>query len=401
MAFSEVEMSILAQLAYRDVDYKAAAEEPLYSHLKNNKEWLYKQLGDSFKPYIDNLINKVEDQDYIIVDSQKDTLSGFSAFAVSTPENEVVVACRGTQELNDWLTDAGIGITVETQQHREMREFVNRLENKGYEGFYFTGHSLGGNLATHGAVTVDDPSKVRGVYAYNSPGFNEGYWALHGEKLQKLQFCITNYQNEYDYVSSILRVPGRKVIIASSVTSGHLLFDDHSISGYEIDENGFFAPNETGSKRAQTYAGSALGEFGQNLAFSPILPHLRIYNAYKAFKYRETYRDFSAEAKEMLVGAAKETEDEHWWEVSKWDCWYKVEKFFGTLEWDLYAGNVDSYYRKLIDINDASVKDIEKIFENVYSLDSSYSSTIDDAADTLKTKVTNALKTLRESIVVN
>ena len=60
MAFSDVEMSILAQLAYRDVDYKPAAEESLAELLRTNKKWLNDSLGSSYEKYIDKLINKVD-----------------------------------------------------------------------------------------------------------------------------------------------------------------------------------------------------------------------------------------------------------------------------------------------------------------------------------------------------
>lgn len=403
MAFTELEMSILAQLAYRDIDYKEAAEEPLYEVLKTNRDWLVSGLGPTYEKYVDNLMNKVEGQNYVIAGSEHDKLSGFAAFAVSTPENDVVVASRGTQmsKINDLLTDGGLAMAVETQQHRDMEKFVNRLEKRGYDGFYFTGHSLGGNLATHGAVTVDDPSKVRGVYTYNAPGFNETYWSLHGDRLRALRFCIVNYQNEYDYVSSILRVPGKVIIIESSVATGHLGFDDHSINAFTIDENGSFVPNASGRKHPQTYAGTVAGEAGQLIGFGPYSGLFRLYNMYQDFKYRETCRDFSQDAKQMLVGAAKETEEEKWWEVTKWDCWYKVDQFFGVLEWDLYTGNVDKYYRKLIDINDASVADIERIFEKVYEIDSSYSAKISAASDSLRSNVLNKLSSLRDSVVVD
>ena len=105
MAFTELEMSILAQLAYRDIDYKEAAEEPLYEVLKTNRDWLVSGLGPTYEKYVDNLMNKVEGQNYVIAGSEHDKLSGFAAFAVSTPENDVVVACRGTQlsKINDLL----------------------------------------------------------------------------------------------------------------------------------------------------------------------------------------------------------------------------------------------------------------------------------------------------------
>jgi len=79
---------------------------------------------------------------------------------------------------------------------------------------------------------------------------------------------------------------------------------------------------------------------------------------------------------DRILSAARETENEPWWRIDRWDCWYRVQDTFGMLEWDAYAGNVDTYYRKLIDINDASTKDMERIFEKVYSIDEQYSGKI-------------------------
>ena len=83
-------------------------------------------------------------------------------------------------------------------------------------------------------------------------------------------------------------------------------------------------------------------------------------------------RDFSENTKERLLSMAQEVEDEPWWNLTKWDCWYRLEKKVGLLNIDYYADNINAYYRKLIDINDASRKDIEKIFEKVYEIDSRY-----------------------------
>ena len=88
-------------------------------------------------------------------------------------------------------------------------------------------------------------------------------------------------------------------------------------------------------------------------------------------------RDFSQKVKDMMLNAAKETEEEAWWRVDRWDCWYRIENALGGLQWDKYAGRIDEYYRKLIDINDSSVKEIERIFEEVYALDSSYAKSMD------------------------
>lgn len=414
MAFTDVEMAILSQLAYsgatKEVNKKSNPStapqkgDRLCDLLTDNEEWLKKKLpSENYKIAIDNLITKTKNADYEVVlvrDDKKGT--GFAAFAIRDPYNEVTVACRGTEGFDlfdfdsrkDMIADYGLLGNIEPGQHKEMEDFVDQLEKQGYDGYYFTGHSLGGNLATHGAVTVDDTSKVRGVYTYNSPGFNVDYWKLHGEKLNQLHFCITNYQNEYDYISSSLHLPGENVIIASSVTDGHIGFDDHNMDAFEIDDTGSFVPNKTGQKRVQTYLALGLSYFGEAMSLTGL------YIQWKKTLGDNICRDFSAETKEMLISIAKEVENEEWWDITKWDCWYKVEKFFGVLEWDLYCGNVESYNRKLIDINDASVKDIKKIFKKVYKLDSSYSTKINSQGEKFKSKVIGRLQKLRDSIVV-
>lgn len=111
-------------------------------------------------------------------------------------------------------------------------------------------------------------------------------------------------------------------------------------------------------------------------------------------------RDFSQSIKETMINAAKETEEEKWWNVKRWDCWYKVEKFFGGMQWDQYTAKVDEYYRKLIDINDASVKDIEKIFDEVYGIDSKFAVTVCQSTNGLESNVLNKLTVIRDSIII-
>lgn len=110
-------------------------------------------------------------------------------------------------------------------------------------------------------------------------------------------------------------------------------------------------------------------------------------------------RDFSETTKAIMLEAAKEMEDEEWWQVTRWDCWYKIENFFGQLQWDKYAGKVDEYYRKLIDVNDSSVKEIERIFEQVYEIDVNSSSKMESFTAVLTSGVFNVLCDVRNRII--
>lgn len=109
-------------------------------------------------------------------------------------------------------------------------------------------------------------------------------------------------------------------------------------------------------------------------------------------------RDFSVKAKEAMLDAARETEEEDWWQVTRWDCWYQVESWFGHLNLDSYTAEADKYYRKLIDINDASVKDIEKIFTDVYNVDDTYSGKMSNSIDSMN-DVLSKLQSINAQII--
>ncbi|MDO5603356.1 MAG: DUF2974 domain-containing protein [Oscillospiraceae bacterium] len=83
-------------------------------------------------------------------------------------------------------------------------------------------------------------------------------------------------------------------------------------------------------------------------------------------------RDFTQETKERMLEAAGEAEREPFWKVSRWDCWYRIEEATAGISMSTYAGEVDEYYRRLIDLNDAGTKEIERIFLSVCELDSQY-----------------------------
>lgn len=385
MAFTDVEMSILAQLSYKDINVDGKAKS-LGKVLDDNRDWLKSKLGSSYDQYVDRLIDKVDGSNYKVVASCENKISGFYALAISTPQNEVVVASRGTQmdELNDLLTDGGIGLQVETQQHRDMEAFVYHLEKQGYDGYYFTGHSLGGNLANHGAVSVSDPDKVKGVCTYNAPGFNDAYWILHGWKLGKIK-NIKNYQNEYDYISSILKVPGEVIVVESNYDGNHADFTDHSICSYTIDENGYFHKNDSGKKQPQTYVGSAVGGAANAImtVVFPLVGLSRLIYSKRSPVY--VTRDFSDAAKGKLLGIVADVENEKWCDFTDWvgDRWYDFESWIGTLNIRGYIDNVNSYHKKVIDKNNTTAKTINKIFAEVHSVDAGYANSMNSIESTL------------------
>ena len=180
VAFTDAELAVLTQLAYQDINQvDEEVDYVLSAFLRDKEEYLREELGETYDSVIDGLIEKSKNPDYVIVKAENDKDgTGFAAMAIKDPDNEVTVACRGTEGFSfdydskkDVLTDAQIGVRVETNQQKKLEEFMFSLEKDDYSGYYFTGHSLGGNLASHGAISIRDSSKVKGVVTFNAPGF--------------------------------------------------------------------------------------------------------------------------------------------------------------------------------------------------------------------------------------
>lgn len=407
MSFTEQEMAVLAQLAYCEVNVSVRESVKLYDFIIENNDAIEK-LKPEFEAVVEGLLNKVQNRDYTIVLAENDKYdSGFAALAIKDPDNMVTVACRGSEDLTkimvsedsqrDLNTDIQIGVKTETNQQQKLERFMKHLERAEYDGYYFTGHSLGGNLAIHGSICVDY-NKVKGVYTYNAPGFNDRYWLVHKTRINQVENKIKNYENEGDYVSSILTKPGETFYIKSTYPEDDYGFNHHGICGFTIDKTGKF--QIVYKKRWQTALPVILSEELVNKAW-------RFDILCDYFKAKITggaltgFRDFSKSALDRLLGIAQEVEDEDWWDVTRWDCWYRMDKCFGGLimDFQLLSGNVDTYYRKVIDVNNASVEKIRKIFDDVYSIDRRYSSLFRQSNSQLK-NVAKRLEKLSESIVL-
>lgn len=275
MIYTDVEMAILSQLAYQDMN----EGETLWSALLSNQGYLEKSLGSDYKSHISGLISKVKDNGCYIVKAQTNTSSGFSAFAVKDPiNNNVVVACRGTElgkisenpitAGKDLYEDVSLALSQQTLQQKDMDSFMNDLQKGGYDEYSFTGHSLGGNLAMYGAITLKDKSKLKECKTFNAPGFNKDFHKQYESEIKSVKKRMTSYQNKYDGVSEALEVPGEKVILASKkkYIDGAVC---HLQDDFVIEDGGFKKAKP--QKKSVTalglllkYGGSAVGHVDEN-----------------------------------------------------------------------------------------------------------------------------------------
>ena len=102
------------------------------------------------------------------------------------------------------------------------------------------------------------------------------------------------------------------------------------------------------------------------------------------YRASTTKRDFTEAMRAELVELCKEVENEPWYDVTKWDIWYRGEKWLNRLTIDNYVNNINEYYRKCIDINDENEESINKIFEQVRGMDRSYAYVVKDKNEELK-----------------
>lgn len=176
--------------------------------------------------------------------------SGLYASGYRSPAGEWVVAFRGSEMLgnnkykNDYATDFSLGYATETPQQADTQTYMNRFFSNRGERYYLTGHSLGGNLALHAAVTARDKDNVTACYAFNAPGFNSEYIRGNADAIALVSPKMTSYQNQYDIVSSLLRGIARPVIIESLFTPSEK--DKASLSELLYPHSNFMFKKENG-----------------------------------------------------------------------------------------------------------------------------------------------------------
>lgn len=109
-----------------------------------------------------------------------------------------------------------------------------------------------------------------------------------------------------------------------------------------------------------------------------------------AMKYKEVadngiVRDYTDVFRNKMISIVDSIESEQWYQVSKWDIWYRGEDFFNHLDISNYTDDIDSFYRKKMDIEGETKSGIIKIFNDCVELDGSYSSTLEKLSSSIET----------------
>ena len=217
---SDIRMMIATQVAYLDGDKGMSVGELVdstiasYGNRTNLSEREKGQLETA--QYIQSQIKENNLQDcnrWIIKDVADDNArSGFYGCLIDTRDGDAIVGMRGSeswdagQGLHDWVeADLGLLNSTGTRQQQRAAEFTQKVYEQfgdDYNGFSFTGHSLGGNLSEHATITAPDGMPIRRCVSYDGPGFSDEYITAHSADIRARAQYIDHYQ--YSLVGTLL-----------------------------------------------------------------------------------------------------------------------------------------------------------------------------------------------------
>ena len=150
----------------------------------------------------------------------KNDKNGFACCVMETPEGNAMVGFRGSESMaslmngiHDW-TEADIMLINETctKQQGEVRAFLKsrqKLLNK-YDNLYFTGHSLGGNLAEYAAIVSEEyglDDNLKKCVSLDGPGFSGEFLEKYKQQINKIKDKMKHYR--WSFVGTMLNdLPG-------------------------------------------------------------------------------------------------------------------------------------------------------------------------------------------------
>lgn len=176
--------------------------------------------------------------------------SGLYGYTVELGGDCYALVFRGNENpsvhLNDWRASLDIANNLIIAQQREALAYVEeQADTLGRAGaaVFFVGHSLGGHIAQT-CTFLSAPSVRRNAAAcvtFNAPGFCDAFHERYADEIAAQRGKVTNYQNENDFVSSLL-APAAPPVILRSRYGALNLFCNHAVSSCLTGEDGFFMP---------------------------------------------------------------------------------------------------------------------------------------------------------------
>lgn len=321
----------------------------------------------------------------------KESESGFVALAIEpVPNNEkdVIVCCRGSDSLdyknmNDW-TDADLALLANemNEQQYEMHLFMNDIND--YNNIYLTGHSLGGNLSMYGAIIYDEPEKIKNVYSFDGPGFNDEFIKIYKDKINSVKNKIMNFQNEYDAISSAFNSVGKVNIICFAYQAlqynklTQIPFIGHERFAFKADASGNLVRNGSGKKSTGC---NVFHTLSKKLSYA--------YN----FRIGNRTHNFSSANCERVINLLDDFDNIKFSRLNDWNNYSGYAWFLKSTALSVKK-HIEQYYSEIDLRNHYNKGNIDKVFEKINSTSGKFANLLDNTTGNTKAlndKICNAL----------
>ena len=259
MGYTDSQMIIASQIAYFDFDEALMADggctvREALEYTANDPD----SSSGSYARYVLRLLDDLPEGqvcgDWIIKDVRNDQHgSGMYACMLETGKREALIAFRGSESdtkenlLKDWgLSDLGLFNNRLTVQQKAAQKYTEDLFRKygDYYTYSTTGHSLGGNLAEHAAVTI--PEAMRSCFDrcvnLDGPGYSAAYLTAHALEIRAMKGHLQH--DSWSLVGALLNpVPGSDYRVVAAATPGkkntlQSLLWRHDTTNVAFDKNG-------------------------------------------------------------------------------------------------------------------------------------------------------------------
>lgn len=224
MEVSTLSYLALSRLSWDDLQYTQAHKNQTIAQLIQGG--VYGGIGSELLSILNNASGATDFSGWTLVDFTSDYASGFGGAVFKTPDGQLVFSFRGTNfsTLEDILTDSDIITPMASpgypQQFEDAFDWVmDILANNTYSGYSFTGHSLGGGIASYmtyatnevGHAITFNAVNIAQVIATEDSNFNAGNY----------NDSITDYVNENDLVGMLGEQMGTTVFIKDGSQYAH------------------------------------------------------------------------------------------------------------------------------------------------------------------------------------
>lgn len=299
--YTDKDMQVVTQLAYIDFekllnDYKRENNQecPTIGYLVNNYyEEIYRQYIGKYQDddgnwpesgsWKENAMNSAvslletlkTDPVYsnwkiVDVDDQNDG-NGFYALTIETDANSAIIGFRGSESIDlehfwdDWvMADFGLLNSTTTEQQASAAKYMAYIyQNYNYLDYVTSGHSLGGNLASHAVITAPEGMNVVKGYNFDGPGNSDEYLRLYRDEIAERGSKINHYQ--WTIIGGVLnQIENENYKYIDTIADGFDYFvGKHDTSFIEYLDGKWVIPCE--KDEAVDYVQNAIDEFSASI----------------------------------------------------------------------------------------------------------------------------------------